>query len=138
MANVTSIQILEDGDRNVIAKLIGRLDTSNVSLTTLLDPATLASVNTSGLNPQKASTLAIETVTFDIEDGLVVGLYWDADTDVPAWYFSGRDKMNVEFTAFLQNNAGAGKTGKILYDTSGWTTGTKSFSMVIQCVKQWT
>jgi hypothetical protein len=108
-----------------------------VSLTTLLDPATLASVNTSGLNPQKASTLAIETVTFDIEDGLVVGLYWDADTDVPAWYFSGRDKMNVEFTAFLQNNAGAGKTGKILYDTSGWTTGTKSFSMVIQCVKQW-
>jgi len=137
MANVTSIQILEDGDRNVIAKLIGRLDTSNVSITTLLDPATLASVNTSGLNPQKASTLAIETVTFDIEDGLVVGLYWDVDTDVPAWYFSGRDKMNVEFTAFLQNNAGAGKTGKILYDTSGWTTGTKSFSMVIQCVKQW-
>lgn len=53
MANVTSIQILEDGDRNVVAKLIGRLDTSNVSITTLLDPATLASVNASGLNSQK-------------------------------------------------------------------------------------
>jgi hypothetical protein len=138
MANVTSIQILEDGDRNVIAKLIGKLDTSNVSLATLLDPATLTSINTSGLNPQKASTLAIESVTFDIEDGLVVNLYWDADVDVPIWYFSGRDKMNMEFTGFLQNNAGTGKTGKILYDTNGWTAGSKSFSMTIQCIKQWT
>jgi hypothetical protein len=137
MANVTGTQILEDGDRNVILKLTGKLDTSNVSLTTLLDPATLSSVNTSGLNPQKASTLAIETVTFDIEDGLAVNLYWDADVDVPIWYFVGRDKMNMEFTGFLQNNAGTGKTGKILYDTSGWTSGTKSFSLVIQCIKQW-
>ena len=137
MANVTAIQILEDGDRNVIAKVTGKLDTSNVSSTTLLDPATLASVNASGLNSQKASTLAIESVIFDIEDGLIVNLYWDATTVVPAWYFSGRDKMNAEFTGFLQNNAGAGKTGKILYDTSGWTSGTKSFSLVIQCIKQW-
>lgn len=137
MANVTSIQILEDGDRNVVAKLTGKLDTSNVSLTTLLDPATLASVNASGLNPQKASTLAIESVTFDIQDGLVVGLYWDADTDVPIWYFSGRDKMNMEFTTFLQNNAGTGKTGKILFDTSGYTSGTMYFTMVVQCIKQW-
>lgn len=137
MANITSIQILEDGDRNVIAKLIGKLDTSNVSLATLLDPATLTSINTSGLNSQKASTLAIESVTFDIEDGLVLRLWWDATTDEPIWYFSGRDKMNMEFTGFLQNNAGAGKTGKILYDTDGYTSGTKYFSMTIQCIKQW-
>jgi hypothetical protein len=137
MANVTSIQILEDGDRNVVAKLVGKLDTSNVSLSTLLDPATLASVNASTMNPQKASTLAIETVTFDIQDGLVLGLYWDADVDVPIWYFSGRDKMNMEFTGFLQNNAGTGKTGKILYNTDGWTSGTLYFTMVVQCIKQW-
>lgn len=137
MANVTSIQILEDGDRNVVAKLTGKLDTSNVSLTTLLDPATLADVNASTLSPQKATTLAIESVTFDIQDGLVVGLYWDATTDVPIWYFSGRDKMNMEFTTFLQNNAGTGKTGKILFDTSGYTSGTMYFTMVVQCIKQW-
>lgn len=137
MANVTSIQILEDGDRNVVAKLTGKLDTSNVSMSTLLDPATLADVNASTLAPQKATSLAIETVTFDIEDGLVVGLYWDATADVPIWYFSGRDKMNMEFTTFLQNNAGAGKTGKINYDTAGYTSGTKHFTMVIQCIKQW-
>lgn len=137
MANVTSIQILEDGDRNVVVKLIGKLDTSNVSLATLLDPATLAAVNASSMNPQKATSLAIETVIFDIQDGLVVALYWDADTDVPIWYFSGRDKMNMEFTNFLQNNAGTGKTGKILYDTSGWTSGVLTYSLVVQCVKQW-
>lgn len=138
MANITSIQILEDGDRNVVAKLVGYLDTSNISNTTLLDPATLTSVNTSGLNPQKASTLAIESVIFDIEDGLIVNLLWDATSPEPIWRFSGRDKMNMEFTNFLQNNAGTGKNGKILYNTTGWTTGTKSFSLVIQCIKQWT
>jgi len=137
MANVTSIQILEDGDRNVVVKLIGKLDTSNVSLATLLDPATLAAVNASSMNPQQATSLAIETVTFDIQDGLVVALYWDANVDVPIWYFSGRDKMNMEFTNFLQNNAGTGKTGKILYDTSGYSSGTLTFSLVVQCVKQW-
>jgi len=137
MANVTSIQILEDGDRNVVAKLVGKLDTANATLATLLDPATLASVNASGLNSQKASTLAIETVTFDIEDGLILRLWWDADTDEPIWYFSGRDKMNMEFTNFLQNNAGTGKTGKILYDTSGYSSGTLTFSLVVQCIKQW-
>jgi hypothetical protein len=137
MANVTSIQILEDGDRNVVAKLVGKLDTSNAALATLLDPATLASVNASSMNPQKATSLAIESVTFDIEDGLVLGLYWDADVDVPIWYFSGRDKMNMEFTTFLQNNAGTGKTGKILYDTDGYTSGNAYFTMVIQCIKQW-
>lgn len=138
MANITSIQILEDGDRNVVAKLIGKLDTANATLATLLDPATLASVNASGLNSQKAVSLAIETVTFDIEDGIVLRLWWDATADEPIWYFSGRDKMNMEFTTFLQNNAGAGKTGKILYDTDGYTSGTKYFSMTIQCIKQWT
>jgi hypothetical protein len=137
MANVTSIQILEDGDRNVIAKLVGKLDTSNVSLTTLLDPATLTSVNTSGLNPQKASTLAIETVTFDIEDGLAVNLYWDATTDVTIWRFVGRGFVMGEPIGFLQNNSGAGVTGKVLYDTDGYSSGSLSFSLLIECIKQW-
>lgn len=137
MANSVQIQILEDGDRNVVAKLVGILDTSDVSLTTLLDPATLASVNTSGLNPQKAATLAIKKVTFDIEDGLAVNLYWDATTDVPIWRFTGRAMANAEFIGFLQNNAGAGKNGKILYDTDGYTSGKVSFSLLIECIKQW-
>ena len=139
MANINSVQILEDGDRNVLVKVIGKLDTSDLALTTLVDPATLASVNASGLNSQKANTLAIESVVFDIEDGLVVNLYWDADTDVPIWYFSGRDKMNMEFTGFLQNNAGTGKTGKILYSTNGYSVGkVLSYSLVLSLIKQWT
>jgi len=103
----------------------------------LLDPATLADVNASGLNPQKATSLAIESVIFDVQDGLTVGLSWDADTDVPIWYFTGRDKANMEFTNFLQNNAGTGKTGKINYETLGYSSGTMVFTMVIHCIKQW-
>lgn len=138
MANQINTQIIQDGERNVIFKVVGLLDTSNVSLTTLLDPATLSSVNATGLNSQKATKLAIKKVTFDIEDGLAVNLYWDATTDVPIWRFTGRDKMNATFTSNLPNDAGAGVTGKILYDTDGWASGTMSYTLLIECIKQWT
>jgi hypothetical protein len=147
MANVTSIQTLIDNERNVVIKLDGFLDTSDVSSTTLLDPATLANVNASSLNPQKATSLAISKVIFDVEDGLAVDLYWDATSPVSIWHFVGRGKVDARHFGNLQlkgasgtaNTVPAGATGKILYDTQGWSTGAKlSFTLMIECIKQWT
>jgi hypothetical protein len=148
MANQITTQILVDSERNVVLKLDGFLDTSDVSsLTTLLDPATLASVNATGLNSQKATSLAISKVIFDVEDALAVDLYWDATTPVPIWHFTGRGKIDARHFGNLQlkgsggtaNTAPAGATGKILYDTQGWSTGAKlSFTLMIECIKQWT
>ena len=139
MANVTSIQTLIDSERNVVVKLDGYLDTSDVSTTTLLDPATLVSVNATGLNPQKAATLAISKVIFDVEDALAVDLYWDATSPVPIWHFVGRGKIDARHFGNIQNTKAAGYTGKILYDTQGWSTGAKlSFTLIVECIKQWT
>ena len=138
MANSVQIQTLVDSERNLVVKLVGILDTSNVSLVTLIDPALVAAVNASGLNSQQPTKVAIKKVTYDVEDGLAVNLYWDATADVPIWRFVGRGFVMGEHVGFLQNNAGAGVTGKILYDTDGYSSGSLSFSLLIECIKQWT
>ena len=137
MANSVQIQTLVDSERNLVVKLVGILDTSNVSLATLIDPALVASVNSTGLNSQKPTKVAIKKVTYDVEDGLAVNLYWDATADVPIWRFVGRGFVMGEHIGFLQNNAGAGVTGKVLYDTDGYSSGSLSFSLLIECIKQW-
>jgi hypothetical protein len=137
MANSVQIQTLVDSERNLVVKLVGLLDTSNVSLATLIDPALLASVNSTGLNSQKPTKVAIKKVTYDVEDGLAVNLYWDATADVPIWRFVGRGFVMGEQVGFLQNNAGTGVNGKVLYDTDGYSSGSLSFSLLIECIKQW-
>jgi hypothetical protein len=137
MANSVQIQTLVDSERNLVIKLVGVLDTSNVSLATLIDPALLASIDSTGLNARKPSKVAIKKVTYDVEDGLAVNLYWDATTDVPIWRFVGRGFVMAEHFGFLQNDAGTGVNGKVLYDTDGYATGTISFSLLIECIKQW-
>ena len=137
MANSVQIQTLVDSERNLVVKLVGILDTSNVSLTDLIDPALVASVNATGLNSQKPTKVSIKKVTYDVEDGLAVNLYWDATADVPIWRFVGRGFVMGEHIGFLQNNAGAGVTGKVLYDTDGYSSGSLSFSLLIECIKQW-
>jgi hypothetical protein len=137
MANSVQIQTLVDSERNLVVKLVGLLDTSNVSLATLIDPALVAAVNASGLNSQQPTKVAIKKVTYDVEDGLAVNLYWDATADVPIWRFVGRGFVMGEHIGFLQNDAGAGVTGKVLYDTDGYSSGSLSFSLLIECIKQW-
>lgn len=137
MANSVQVQTLVDSERNLVIKLVGLLDTSNVSLATLIDPALVAAVNASGLNSQQPTKVAIKKVTYDVEDGLAVNLYWDATADVPIWRFVGRGFVMGEHIGFLQNNAGAGVTGKVLYDTDGYSSGSLSFSLLIECIKQW-
>ena len=46
MANVVNTQVLLDGKRNTVIKITGVLDTSNVSSTTIVDPANFTPVPT--------------------------------------------------------------------------------------------
>ena len=63
MANSTSIQILNDGPRNVVVKLDGLLDTSDLTSTTVVDPALLSDMNINGV---KASKLRINKIVYDL------------------------------------------------------------------------
>jgi hypothetical protein len=136
MANVTSIQTLVDGQKNVVIKVDGYLDTSDVALATLLDPATLSAIDNEG---HLATKLRIDKIVYDVEDTLAVNLFWDATADVSIWHLAGRGKLEFDRKyGGLQNNAGAGVTGKILYSTQGWAaSGLLSYSFTLECTKQW-
>ena len=133
MANSTSIQILNDGPRNVVIKLDGLLDTSDLSSTTVVDPALLSDMNINGV---KASKLRINKIVYDVEDLLDVELFWDAPTPVRIWNLVGRGKVDVHRTGGISNNA-TNPTGKITMTTQGWTSGAiLSYTIILELVKQ--
>lgn len=134
MANSLTTQILEEGPRNVIIKIAGVLDTSDQALTTAIDVST---INQGGKGPTP-DTVRIDHIDYSISDQLEVQLWWDATTDVIIMPIAGRGRMTFWNFGGLTNNAGAGKTGNVLIKTTGYTSGTQVFSVILECVKQGT
>lgn len=132
MANSFTTQILEEGPRNVVMKLVGVLDTSNLSSTLAVDISTLTCNNTRPAPTQ----VRIDTLEYDVSDQLSVQLYWDATADVIITAMPGRGEYYARKFGGLQNNAGAGKTGDINIETTGWTSGTQTFTIILEMVKQ--
>jgi len=134
MANVTSIQILQDGPRNVTVKLTGILDTSDITATALITPASLTAI---GEREGLATKLIIDKISYNVESPLAVNLYWTATTPIliASLVNSGDD---LEFKTFggvyNPTPAAAGVTGAIEYTTSGWT-GVTSFNVILECRK---
>lgn len=132
MANSFTTQILEEGARNVVIKLVGVLDTSDLALTTAVDVSTLTCNSTRPAPTQ----VRIDTLEYDMSDQISVQLLWDATTDVVAVALAGRGEYYGKKFSGLQNNAGAGKTGNILIKTTGWAAGVQTFTLVLEMVKQ--
>lgn len=139
MANSVLVQLLEDGPRNVVAKVTGILDTADVTATDILDPATLTSMLPGGSfsGNALASQLAIVGISWDVQGALAVRLWWDATADVLIRTCTGQGEECYRKTQPLQNNAGAGKTGKIQLTTEGYTaTSANEFTVILHCRKQ--
>jgi hypothetical protein len=132
MANSFTTQVLHEGARNVVIKLVGVLDTSDLALTTAVDVSLL---NCAGTRPTPTQ-VRIDTLEYDVSDQLCVQLYWDATADVVAAALSGRGEYYGKKFSGLQNNAGAGKTGNVLIKTTGWAAGTQVFTLILEMVKQ--
>lgn len=134
MANIVNTQIIIDGPRNTVVKVAGILDTSDVALAPIIDPATLVGIDNTGT--LKAATFRVIGLNYNVEDGLEVRLYWDATAPTLIEALTGRGALPPSCQAYggLTNNAGAGKTGKISLSTSGWAT-VKSFSFILELVK---
>lgn len=135
MANITSIQTLVDGPRNVVVKLTGTLDTSDITSTTLVDPATLSAVNIAGGAPTR---LIIDKISYNIEAGLGVALFWDATSPVLiATLVNSGDDLEFKEFGGVYNTEASGVTGKILYSTQGWSAGAiLSFNVVLEMRKK--
>ena len=135
MANQLNSQIVLDGRENSVIKINGILDTSDLAQTVIADPATLSDIGPFvGL---KATGLRIKRLDYNVEDTLAAYLYWDATAPVFIGQFAGRGLYNFMDVGGLQNNAGAGKTGKILLATQGWATSAiLSFTLTLYLGKQ--
>jgi len=138
MANVTSTQIVQDGPRNVVIKVEGILDTSDLASTVIVDPATLGGMGNTGAI--KALDLIVDRIQFSVEDGLECRLAWDASTPTRIVELQGRGTEKYERFGGLPNNSGAGRTGKILLSTQGWSSPAipLSFTLLLVLKKQGT
>ena len=126
MANVTTVQTIQDGERNLIIAIAGVLDTSNVAKTQLVD--------VSALVPATAR-LKLKEAKWSAQQGLSINLYWDATTDVPFLCMSGSDHQCYAAEGHIPNNAGTGVTGDVDYETSGWASGILTYSAVLWFIK---
>lgn len=130
MANSVTTQVLEDGPENVVIRVEGVLDTSDLASTVIVDPANYGDIGPyAGL---KASKLRIKQTLFNVADGLSVNLFWDASTPVRVQELVGRGQHNHRPAGGLQNNASS-PTGRITLTTTGWSTG-KIMSFVLYLV----
>ena len=127
MANVVAVQIMEDGHRNAIVKLDGVLDTSNEAVATKITPASFSPLPTQ---------FRIDRIDYSISPQLVVRLEWHATANVVAYSLTGMDSLWFKDIGGLQNNSGAGKNGAIDLVTTGWASGTQTYSITLWLVKQ--
>jgi hypothetical protein len=109
------------------------LDTSDLASTTVLDPAAQY------IDPITPTTqYRIDAIEWSVSDPIVVRLSWDATSPVRIVELAGRGafpKIGRHYGG-LQNNAGAGKTGKITALTTGYVSGVVAFTILIHAVKQ--
>ena len=113
MANDLTLQVLHDGDRNAVVKLVIEGDASgDESATTIVDIS-----NDLVMGPR--SEVKVQRVT-SILGGFTANLLWDADADV-AMLALPADSFDACFRDIggLRNNAGDGKTGDIKLTTVG-------------------
>ena len=137
MANSVNTQVLQDGLRNVVIKVEGILDTSDLASTVIADPSTMAGMDNTGA--VKALGLIVDRIQFSVEDTLECRLAWDATTPVRMVELQGRGTEKYERFGGLTNNSGAGRTGKILLSTQGWAAAaTVSFTLILTLKKQGT
>lgn len=99
-------QVLANGPRNYIIKVDGAATEAASSL-----------VDVSAIG---CSEVHLEEITYDVLEGAVVELLWDATSDVSAFKSSGHEG-NKCFSEYggIPNNAGAGKTGDVLLTVTG-------------------
>lgn len=133
MANVVTTQIVNDGPRFTILRIVGVLDTSDQAALVIANPATLVGMDNTGA--LKAATFRVEKVEYSIEDLLAVNLFWQATAPVQFMALTGRGEFcDKDFGGIPNDALAAGKTGSIQLSTTGWV-GTKRFTLVIRLVK---
>lgn len=131
MADAVTSQTILDGERLFIAKFTNFSDGTGETGVIKIDVSTL-NPNSFGLACNGVKLNKIYGTTH----GMEVQILWDATTDVFAWQIPQNSNYLMDFSSFggIPNNAGAGKTGDVLFTTRDATAG-DMYTIVLECLK---
>ena len=130
MADAVATQILVDDTRRAVFKFTNISDGTGETAAVKIDVSALSSY-------QGAPCTGVSIQTVDaITVGMGLTMLWDATTDVVILTMGESDFLAFDFSHFggLTNNAGAGKTGDVVFTTVGATAGDK-YTVVIEVLK---
>ena len=133
MADAVSTQTLIDGDRVAILKFTNISDGTGETGALKVDVSTL-----SAPAGKVCSSVAIERV-YASTVGMGVDILWDATTDVVALTLGQDQFFEYQFDDIggLWNNAGAGRTGDIMFTTVGAAAGDR-YTIILYVSKRYT
>jgi hypothetical protein len=131
MADAVTSQTILDGERLFIGKF------TNISDGT--GETGVIKIDVSALNPNSFS-LACTSVKINKiwaqTQGMSVDILWDASTDLICETIPENQFYFMDYSSFggFPNNAGAGKTGDVLFTTTGATAGDR-YTITIEALK---
>ena len=126
MADAVATQILFQGDKQVIMKFTNASDGTGETNVTKVDVSTLTSYQ------QKPCVAVQIDRIYGLTHGMEVRLLWGATTNVTILTFPQNAAQTMDFNDFggLDNNAGTGKTGNILFTTLDASAG-DSYAIIL-------
>jgi len=132
MADAVATQVLVDGPRRAVLKFTNVSDGTGETDVVKVDVSTLSSYQ--GNPCTSVSVNKLDAVTA----GMGLNMLWDATTDVLILTLGSDDFVTFDFSRFggLTNNAGAGKTGDILFTTLGASSGDR-YTVVMEVLKNY-
>ncbi len=127
MANSLTTQTIVDGPRNAVVKVTGVLDTSDLALTTIVDPA-LFSI--------PSPRVRLYHIDYSITDGIEIQLQWQGTPNQVMMPLAGRGRMSFVDFGGLTDNATT-PTGRIQALTTGFPASTiQVFTLILEMVKE--
>ena len=133
MANATYIDVLLDGPRNYVVKYTGILDTSDVSVTSII-------LKTDPTNNDVAMKgiwgFRVDHIEYSVSDQLSCQLFYHATTNRQIVSLEGRGFFgHTNSGGIIPVRGDTGFNGAIDFKTTGWASGTQAFSITLELVK---
>ena len=133
MADAVATQTIQDGERNAVLRFTNVSDGTGESNVVKVDVSALAK-NARG---QSCTEVHIQRIYWATV-GMSVKLDFDASTNVLAIGLpadSTGDEYYASYSA-IPNNAGSGKTGDILFSTTGHSSG-DTYMIILELLKRY-
>jgi len=131
MADAVTSQTILDGERLFIGKFTNISDGTGEVAVVKIDVSAL-NPNSFGLacNGVKINKIWAQT------QGMSVDILWDASTDLICETIPENQFYLMDYSSFggLPNNAGSGKTGDVLFTTTGAAAGDR-YTITIEAIK---